>query len=255
MPLTDYTCGIPDCERTARAIDEEYVYLCHTHYERRRRGTDLLKPMRRQAPSPACSVGDCGKPSEVRGLCRYHYHRVVRGLEADEGRRKKAPGTAQDGVCIGYGCMEPVKQGTRRCPNCAEARRTKQRAAHAELDYADRRNRTVLYRFKMTHQHYVSLLESQGGGCAICHVSEDATGSSRVMPVDHDHNCCPGQGKTCGTCVRGILCIACNQALGHYEKRGLYPEGPWLDYTKRRVVILDDGRVLIYSLSRIAQVA
>ena len=32
--------------------------------------------------------------------------------------------------------------------------------------------------------------------------------------VDHDHQCCPGDKKTCGNCVRGLLCHQCNIALG-----------------------------------------
>jgi hypothetical protein len=34
--------------------------------------------------------------------------------------------------------------------------------------------------------------------------------------IDHDHNCCHG-GASCGKCIRGILCSACNLSLGHVE--------------------------------------
>lgn len=63
------------------------------------------------------------------------------------------------------------------------------------------------YRMKPTD--YLSLLERQGGRCAAC--SET---SNETLHVDHDHSCCPGE-RTCGRCVRGLLCQRCNTTLGH----------------------------------------
>lgn len=34
--------------------------------------------------------------------------------------------------------------------------------------------------------------------------------------IDHDHNCCKGV-KTCGKCIRGILCGGCNKGLGGFR--------------------------------------
>lgn len=47
-------------------------------------------------------------------------------------------------------------------------------------------------------------------GCGVC-------GATAGLHVDHDHRCCPpGRGgpKSCGRCVRGVLCNGCNTAAG-----------------------------------------
>jgi hypothetical protein len=59
---------------------------------------------------------------------------------------------------------------------------------------------------------YESMLATQGGGCAICSVPPEP---DRRLYVDHDHRCCPGR-RSCGECVRGLLCRHCNLALGQF---------------------------------------
>lgn len=42
--------------------------------------------------------------------------------------------------------------------------------------------------------------------------------SGLPMNVDHDHACCPdADSKTCGKCVRGLLCRYCNFGLGRFD--------------------------------------
>jgi hypothetical protein len=37
--------------------------------------------------------------------------------------------------------------------------------------------------------------------------------------VDHDQACCPDEKRSCGNCIRGLLCLAGNTALGHIERK------------------------------------
>jgi hypothetical protein len=72
----------------------------------------------------------------------------------------------------------------------------------------------LLRDYKITRESYEAMLQNQDNKCPICGVelNEDA----RVQ-VDHDHGCCPGARKTCGACVRGIICGLCNQGLGQFK--------------------------------------
>lgn len=60
----------------------------------------------------------------------------------------------------------------------------------------------------------LELLERQGGAC-LCGKRFDMHGGRKTTYfIDHNHSCCPGD-KSCGDCIRGLLCGNCNVALGH----------------------------------------
>ena len=66
----------------------------------------------------------------------------------------------------------------------------------------------------LTKDSYEQLLKDQDYRCAICHT--EIVYLSRHLAVDHDHNCCPGM-RSCGKCIRGLLCVACNAGLGQLK--------------------------------------
>lgn len=69
----------------------------------------------------------------------------------------------------------------------------------------------TLWRYGISEEMYKSMLADQRGGCAICGCTEEENG--KALAVDHDHSCCSGK-KTCGSCIRGLLCNKCNSAIG-----------------------------------------
>jgi len=66
--------------------------------------------------------------------------------------------------------------------------------------------------YDMSLESYQELFERQNGICAIC---KEPPGKW-ALRVDHNHSCCPG-AKTCGKCIRGLLCMRCNAALERLE--------------------------------------
>lgn len=103
-------------------------------------------------------------------------------------------------------------------------KKTERRRGSREEQLANRRrwNRTYKFtRLGITEEEFNALLEKQGHACAICRSPFE---DGKRICADHDHACCPVQphaiAKTCGKCIRGLLCVKCNTWLGWMEKYG-----------------------------------
>lgn len=75
-----------------------------------------------------------------------------------------------------------------------------------------KRTRVLQEHFNISQILFDAILARQEGRCAICRTSKP-TSDGRNWSIDHDHACCPGK-KSCGKCVRGLLCTKCNTILG-----------------------------------------
>lgn len=85
-----------------------------------------------------------------------------------------------------------------------------------------------LRRYGLSDAAFNSMLTEQGGKCAAC--SRDF-GDDNKPHIDHDHACCDSQ-KTCGKCVRQLLCKGCNWLLGIIKDDRNTPIG-LLDYLNK----------------------
>lgn len=88
-------------------------------------------------------------------------------------------------------------------------RRAKKAARMKAARAADREGSRLKFRAWNYGLSVERVRELLAAGCGVC-------GSSERLHVDHDHGCCPAGSspRSCGRCVRGVLCHGCNTAAG-----------------------------------------
>ena len=100
--------------------------------------------------------------------------------------------------------------GVKGCPKPARQLRT----GNFMTRCADHhRENALLQTYKLSSASYSQKLEEQQNSCAICK-SQDPGSKNANFSVDHAHKCCPS-AKSCGKCVRGLLCYSCNRGYFH----------------------------------------
>lgn len=230
-------CVVPECDRKSRTLG-----LCPLHYGRWRvNGTTAL------LRDTSCSVSDCAKRAFSEGLCRTHWERWKKFGDPDlcrqciiDGCSRFAP-AGKRGWCVMHytrwsrhnevgGLVSRAWQPPREpadghwwCTTCRaefplkDFQRDKNAPAGISRVCRDCiRDRRIAEYYGITGAQYKSLLNEQGGVCWTCGKPETGkhqSGTLRRLSVDHDHKCCPGK-KSCGKCVRGLLCSRCNSAIG-----------------------------------------
>lgn len=108
------------------------------------------------------------------------------------------------------------KKPERRTSQERAAERAAWRASALGRDPLMDRRANLRDKFGLSLEDYDRMLAEQGGGCAICGTTQAGGRHNTFFPVDHDHACCPGK-KSCGKCLRGLLCAKCNLGLGAFD--------------------------------------
>jgi hypothetical protein len=96
------------------------------------------------------------------------------------------------------------------CKQCNRAKGQAWRAAHPERV----KERNAVYSITshgITVEQYQVMLAAQGGACADC-------GEVKALEIDHDHECCD-RIRSCGKCVRDLVCGSCNVKRWHADRR------------------------------------
>lgn len=144
----------------------------------------------------------CARAVRAKGLCGPHRAHQLSNKPFGKLRRREYPPSYRD------------EKGRKWCANClqwkppAEFPRGKNRS-DGLYTYCKSCSiaKTRYNNFRMEQQDYDALLAGQDGKCATC----EQAGS---LVIDHDHACCEESGRSCGLCIRGLLCSSCNSALG-----------------------------------------
>lgn len=174
-------CDISECGRPHYGRG-----YCSMHWKRWNKYGDPLKTKLNKAHNGFCKIEDCGGDYYALGWCRKHHRR----WQVHGSPRALLVKRVDDrpSVCVVKNCeIEHYAQDLCR------------------IHY------NVIVRHGLTASKYEDLIEAQGFRCDICKLEFKSTPN-----VDHDHKCCPGW-KSCGECVRGLLCKLCNAALGAFQ--------------------------------------
>jgi hypothetical protein len=101
--------------------------------------------------------------------------------------------------------------------------------------------------YGLTPERWQAMFNAQGGRCGICR-SLPRDGGKRLC-IDHDHSCCPRPNRSCGRCVRGLLCQRCNSGLER-EWRYRGESRLWLRRSIRTVVLSDLDSTIAHTQHR-----
>lgn len=243
--------GLLVCEFEGCGKPRKGQGLCAGHLEQRKKGIEL-QPLRERKSKPVaiCDFVDCEKPVKAKGLCQGHYSQFNNGQELRP-LNWRANRTCSfdncdlqhyaDGFCNGHfqqnkntGVLKPlitrppmrdraalaaeIAAGVRTCIDCEQQLPldcfSKDGSGFTTFCKSCGSDRYIKRMYGVSRESWEAYLESQGNCCAIC--KTDDPGHSNGWATDHDHSCCPGE-KTCGRCVRAILCQRCNASVGFIE--------------------------------------
>lgn len=153
-----------------------------------------------------CSFPECDRKRYAKGYCNPHWQQQHRGRELTP--IESVPLTARNEL------------GQKRCSGCATWKDESSFGSNkalpdglASLCRECQWSAGLWSKYRITGHQYAEMLDNQGG---VCHLCGGLPKDGRALAVDHDHSCCPGS-KSCGKCVRALLCLDCNTGLGSFK--------------------------------------
>jgi hypothetical protein len=227
------------CLRVQDIRRESVSNRCRTQLLRPSMSAELLDLLCRNSLHPRTGSGPCGD-------CSANPQEGVVLLGVAESRRLFGQINFGYRQCPECGETKPLpddfsntttstKTGmTSRCKACVSGYSRAWRAQVAS-DGSGRNSyrRRLLRDYNITPGRFDEILASQGRCCAICGSSEPHASD---WAIDHDHACCPTRKRSCGKCVRGLLCVRCNVGLSYFSDNpeALSAAGEYIRTHRRR---------------------
>lgn len=155
--------------------------------------------------------------------------------KAVEAAAQRGASLGAQGTCdrcdrlIAHRYIAPVAPDRSFCPRCFDLLTQAWIPLAIRAGELDSRYREI---YGMKLEEYGARFLQQSGRCAICTRAHPDLPGAGLLVVDHAHDCCSGP-RSCGRCVRGLLCNSCNMAIGllnervsHFTRAILYLDRP-----------------------------
>lgn len=145
-------------------------------------------------PNLQCIYVDCVRKRHLSDFCRIHWLETPEGKEAQK------------------------KYQALRYQRNKEWIKNHEKRKYNSLTPLLRKDRNLRDTYNIILEQFNDLLAAQGTKCPICQSLEPG---AKGWTVDHDHGCCPGK-RSCGKCVRGVLCGPCNLGIGSLKDNPIF---------------------------------
>lgn len=180
---------------------------------------------------------DCGKTKTIVG-------NRVQSCGCLQKERSRQAGRARRRRATRCEHSDRLARARGKCSTCYQIElRGEKDHEERNLHYRDRKNRLgaeavsieetkrrLQCRYKLTPEQRQEMVVNCRGMC-ICG-TVFSPGRRTTAYLDHDHRCCPGL-RSCGKCIRGLLCNRCNRVLGLLKENPQLLPAYMLEYLEK----------------------